>query len=76
MGKRHDLAMLLQWLCTLIGNLTGTIILVPHPIAIGETAEQIYFALLKARREKKRLVVLSPYELPWRLRFRRWRSAK
>ena len=69
MGKRHDLAMLLQWLCTLIGNLTGTIILVPHPIAIGETAEQIYFALLKARREKKRLVVLSPYELPWRLRF-------
>jgi len=57
-------------LCDWIGRLTGTIILTPHPYAVGNCAEDIYFGLLKARREQKKLVILFPYELPWRLKFR------
>jgi putative glycosyltransferase (TIGR04372 family) len=37
---------------------------------VGNCAEEIYFGLLKARREGKKLVILFPYELPWRLKFR------
>jgi len=51
-----------------LGKLTGTIILLPHPIAIGNFGEEMYYGLLKARREKKKLVVLFPYELPGLLR--------
>ncbi|WP_157050723.1 TIGR04372 family glycosyltransferase [Herbaspirillum rhizosphaerae] len=57
---------LLYWL----GKLTGTIIILPHPIAIGNFGEELYYGLLKARREKKKLVVLFPYELPGLLRLR------
>jgi putative glycosyltransferase (TIGR04372 family) len=46
-----------------IGKVTGTVILVPHPIAIGNYAEEIYFGLLKARRESKKLLILQPYQL-------------
>jgi len=46
-----------------IGRITKTVILVPHPIAIGNYAEEIYFGLLKARRESKKLVILQPYPL-------------
>jgi putative glycosyltransferase (TIGR04372 family) len=46
-----------------IGKVTRTVILVPHPIAIGNYAEEIYFGLLKARRESKKLLILQPYPL-------------
>lgn len=55
---------LLYW----IGKLTGTIIIFPHPIAVGNCGEEIYFGLLKARMENKKLVIIFPYELPWLLR--------
>lgn len=56
-------------LCDWIGKLTGTIIFTPHTYVIGNCAEDIYFGLLQARREHKKLVILYPYELPWRLKF-------
>lgn len=61
---------LLYRLCDWIGRRTETIILTPHLSAVGNCAEDVYFGLLKARRERKRLVILWPYELPWTLRFR------
>lgn len=56
--------------CDWLGKLTGTIILTPTPYVVGNAAEEIYFGLLKARREHKKLVILFPYELPWRFKFR------
>ena len=38
-----------------IGNLLNIIILVPHPDSIGNAAEEIFFATLKAKREKKKI---------------------
>jgi len=55
---------LFHWL----GKVTNTIIIVPHPIAVGNCGEEIYYGLLKARREKKKLVVLYPYDLSGRMR--------
>lgn len=57
-------------LCDWVGKLTGTIIFTPHTYAVGNCAETIYNGLLQARREHKKLVILWPYELPWRLKFR------
>lgn len=57
-------------LCDWVGKKTGTIILTPHITAVGNCGEDMYFGLLKARREGKKLVVLWPLELPWRLKFR------
>ena len=56
----------LEWL----GNRLGTVILIPHPIAIGNCGEEIYFGLLKARREGKKLLVILPHSLPGRLRLK------
>lgn len=61
---------LLYRFCGWVENKTGTIILTPHIVAVGNCAEEVYFGLLKARREGKRLVILWPYELPWKLKFR------
>ena len=60
---------MLYRLCSWIGKKTGTVILTPCPYAVGNCAVEIYFGLLKARREGKKLVVLFPYELPWKLKF-------
>lgn len=57
-------------LCEWIGRMTGTIILTPYVWAVGNRAEEIYFGFLKARREGKKLVILLPFELPGRLRWR------
>jgi putative glycosyltransferase (TIGR04372 family) len=61
---------LLYKLCRWVGRWTGTIILTPHLAAVGNCAEDVYFGLVKARREGKKLIILWPYELPWRLKFR------
>lgn len=55
-------------LCDWIGNVTKTIILVPYATRVGNSAEAIYYGLLKASRERKRLAILFPYQLPWPLR--------
>lgn len=65
----HPKSMLYRF-CEWIGKKTGTIILTPHLVAVGNCAEDVYFGLLKARREGKKLFVLWPYELPWRLKFK------
>ena len=54
----------LHWL----GNLTGAVILIPHPIAIGNCAEDIFYGLLSARRMNRKLILLFPYEIPRPLR--------
>jgi putative glycosyltransferase (TIGR04372 family) len=65
----HPQSMLYR-LCDWIGKRTGTIILTPHMLVVGNCGEDVYFGLLKARREGKKLVILWPYELPGRLKFR------
>jgi putative glycosyltransferase (TIGR04372 family) len=60
---------ILSRLCKWIGNRTGTIVIIPHPIVIGSCAEQIYPSLLKARREGKKLVMLHQYRLPWPIHY-------
>jgi putative glycosyltransferase (TIGR04372 family) len=60
---------MLYRLCDWIGGKTDTVILTPHLVAVGNCAEDVYFGLLKARREGKKLVILWPYELLWRLKF-------
>jgi len=54
----------LYWL----GNLTGTVILIPHPTAIGNCAEDLLYGLLSARRSNKKLILFFPFELPRPLR--------
>lgn len=56
-------------LCDWVGKLTGTIIFTPHTYVVGNCAEDIYYGLIQARREHKKLIILYPYELPWRLKF-------
>ncbi len=56
-------------LCYWIGKKTGTIILTPNIAVVGNCGEEVYFGLLKARREGKKLMILWPYELPGRLKF-------
>ena len=56
--------------CEWIGRKTGTIVMIPHPIVVGNCAEQIYYGLRKARREGKKLVLLHQYPLPWPLHYR------
>ncbi|MBI2789651.1 MAG: TIGR04372 family glycosyltransferase [Elusimicrobia bacterium] len=41
----------------------------PCVSVIGNCSEELVFGLLRARRENKKLVVLRPYELPWKFRF-------
>lgn len=53
-----------------VGRLTNTIILIPHPASIGNASEEYYFGLLAARKEGKKLVVLFPFQMPWRLKIR------
>lgn len=61
---------LIYRLCDWLGEATGTIIQIPCTYAVGNAAEQMYFGLVKARRENKKLLIVYPYELPGRrLRF-------
>lgn len=61
---------LLTRVCEWIGRKTNTIVMIPHPIVVGNCAEQIYNGLLKARKEGKKLVLLHQYNLPWPLHYR------
>ena len=48
-----------------ISNFFNIIILVPHPDSIGNAAEEIYYATLKARREKKKLAIIFVKKIPF-----------
>ena len=51
-----------------IGNKTNTFILIPWPLTIGNAAESVLFGIKRARIEKKKLVLLFPPRLPWKLK--------
>ena len=46
------------------------VLLSPLVYAVGDCAEEIYFGLLKARREGKKLYILRPYNVEWLLKYR------
>lgn len=58
-----------------VGRLTHTIIVCPHPVAIGNASEDYYFGLLKARNEGKKLVILFPFDMPGRFKIRMFEPA-
>lgn len=45
------------------------VFLTPCISVIGNCSEEILFGLIRARREHKKLVILFPYDLPWKFRF-------
>jgi putative glycosyltransferase (TIGR04372 family) len=47
----------------------------PHAYAVGDCSEEIYFGVLRARREGKKLVILSTFNLPWLLKYQLTNSA-
>src|SRR5580658_1442854 len=61
--------MLLHRFFDWVSRRSPIIVLTPFISAIGNCAENIYFGLLKARREGKKLLILFPFELPWKFRF-------
>lgn len=61
--------MILHKIFKRISDKGPVIVLTPFVSAIGNLAENIYFGLLQARREGKKLLILFPYELPWKLKF-------
>jgi hypothetical protein len=46
-----------------IGKLLKLIILIPHPDSIGNAAEEIYYATLKAKKEKKKVAIIYPKKI-------------
>ncbi len=40
------------------------IIIAPHPTTIGNTAEEILYGIIEARKRKKKLLLLRPYQIP------------
>jgi len=50
-----------------LNNLTRFPIIFVSPLvyAVGNCAEEIYFALLRAKKENKKLIILYPYNLPF-----------
>lgn len=51
-----------KWLYK-IGKLLKLIILIPHPDSIGNAAEEIYYATLKAKKEKKKVAIIYPKKI-------------
>lgn len=45
------------------------VFLTPCISVIGNCSEELLFGLIRARRENKQLVILYPYDLPWKFRF-------
>ncbi|MBI3565980.1 MAG: TIGR04372 family glycosyltransferase [Elusimicrobia bacterium] len=45
------------------------VFLTPCISVIGNCSEEILFGLIRARREGKKLIILYPFELPWKFRF-------
>jgi putative glycosyltransferase (TIGR04372 family) len=58
-----------------VGRLTGAIILLPHPVTVGNASEDYYFGLLAARKQGKKLVVLFPFPMPGRFKIRMFEPA-
>lgn len=59
----------LQKLVNAINERGPFVLLTPCISVIGNCSEEILFGLIRARREGKKLVILYPFELPWKFRF-------
>ena len=59
--------MLIDNIFSYINNLKRSPILFVSPLvyAVGNCAEEIHFALLRAKKENKKLIILYPYNLPF-----------
>ena len=59
---------LLNQLCDLVNERRRLSIMTPYSRSIGNCAEEIYYALLKARRDGKHVLLLAPRPIFWKLR--------
>lgn len=50
-------------LAGLIGKITGSVLLMPHPTAIGNALEDYLFGLMYAKKSKKKLVTIVPHPI-------------
>ena len=50
-------------LVSLIERILGVLILIPHPTTIGNTAEEIYFGLIEAKRNENKLLIIRNYQI-------------
>jgi putative glycosyltransferase (TIGR04372 family) len=64
--------MIIDWIIDYFSNRknSSVVLLSPLVYAVGDCAEEIYFGLLKARRENKKLYILRPYNIEWLLKYR------
>lgn len=64
--------MIIDWAIDCVSSMKNfrAVLLSPNVYAVGNCAEEIYFGLLKARREGKKLYILRPYDIPWLLKYR------
>lgn len=64
--------MIIDWAIDCLSNMKNcpAVFLSPNVYAVGNCAEEIYFGLLKARKEGKKLYILRPYDIPWLLKYR------
>lgn len=54
----------------LINNRKSPVLIVtPWPKGLGTCSEDIYFGLIKAKRDNKKVLFIFPYELFWKFRF-------
>lgn len=60
---------LLNRIVNLLNERGPFIYLTPCISVIGNCSEEILFGLIRARREGKKLVILYPFDLPWKFRF-------
>lgn len=52
-----------------INNRSPILLQTPCISVIGNCSEELQFGLIRARRENKKLLILYPYDLPWKFRF-------
>lgn len=64
--------MIIDWVIDYVSNRKNcpVVLLSPLVYAWGNCAEEIYFGLLKAKREGKKLYILRPYNVEWLLKYR------
>jgi|APSaa5957512576_1039674.scaffolds.fasta_scaffold00813_7 putative glycosyltransferase (TIGR04372 family) len=64
--------MIIDWVIDYVSNRKNfpVVLLSPLVYVVGNCAEEIYFGLLKARREGKKLYILRPYNVEWLLKYR------
>jgi putative glycosyltransferase (TIGR04372 family) len=64
--------MIIDWVVDYVSNRKNCPLVLVSPLVytVGNSAEEIYYGLLKARREGKKLYILRPYNIEWLLKYR------